>query len=110
MKDAIRSLAILRPNPGKTEELIALLREFYTMLYEKRYALDILYYDREQSGDFVHFRLWFSRESRENAVHDPEVHRYWMQLANLATVTTIFEEMETVFSTQTGRESSADPI
>ena len=41
-------------------------------------------------------------EARAAAVQDPDVHRYWMKLPELGTITTIYEELEPVFSTQEG--------
>ena len=35
-------------------------------------------------------------------MHDPDVHHYWMKLPELATMTTIYEELDPIFSTQEG--------
>jgi hypothetical protein len=100
MNQAIRSMAILTPHPGKEQELIAFLRQFYTMMHDKKYSRDMLFHDQKKTDVLIHVRLWRSPEAREAAVHDPDVHRYWMKLPELGTVTTIYEDMEAIFSTE----------
>jgi len=100
MTEAIRSMAILQPHPGKELEMVAFLREFYSMMYNKKYSRDMLFRDQKQTHIFVHVRLWRSPDAREAAVNDPDVHRYWMKLPELGTVTTIYEDLEAVFSTE----------
>jgi len=102
MRESIRSMAILKPHPGKELELLAFLREFYTMMYTKQYSRDTLFQDRKQPGIFVHVRIWLSDEARDSAVQDPAVHHYWMKLPELGTITTIYEELEAVYSTEEG--------
>ena len=102
MKDSIRSMAILKAHPGKEPELLAFLREFYTMMYTKQYSRDMLFRDLKQPDVFVHIRIWLSDEARDSAVQDPDVHRYWMKLPELGTITTIYEELEPIFSTREG--------
>jgi hypothetical protein len=102
MRDAIRSMAILQPHPGKELELIAFLTEFYSMMYEKQYSRDMLYHDLNKTGVLIHIRIWLSMDARAAAVQDPDVHRYWMKLPELGTTTTIYEELEPIFSTQEG--------
>jgi len=99
MRDLIRSMAILRPHPGKELELIAFLREFYTMMYSKGYSRDRLFRDLKRPGAFVHIRIWLSDEARASAVQDPDVHHYWMKLPELGEITTIYEELELLYST-----------
>jgi hypothetical protein len=102
MSEAIRSMAVLKAHPGMELELVALLREFYSMMYTKQYSRDILYRDSKQSDVYVHVRIWLSNEAREAAVHDPDVHRYWMKMPELGAITTIYEQLEPIFSTQEG--------
>jgi len=95
-------MAIMKPHPGKQPEMVAFLREFYAMMYTKQYSRDMLFHDRKQPGDLVHIRIWLSDEARESAMQDPAVHHYWMKLPELGTITTIYEELEPIFSTQEG--------
>jgi hypothetical protein len=102
MKESIRSMAILKAHPGREPELLTFLREFYTMMYTKQYSRDMLFRDLKQPGVLVNIRIWLSDEARNSAVHDPDVHRFWMKLPELATITNIYEELEAIFSTQEG--------
>ncbi len=102
MRDPIRSMAILKAHPGKEPELLAFLREFYIMMYTKQYSQDMLFKDLKQPGVFVHIRIWLSDDARETAVEDPDVHYYWMNLPELCTITTIYEELQPLFSTREG--------
>ena len=60
MRDPIRSMAILKPHPGKEPELLAFLREFYGLMYTKQYSRDMLFRDQKKPGVFVHVRIWLS--------------------------------------------------
>jgi hypothetical protein len=102
MRDPIRSMAILKPHEGKEQEMFAFLREFYSMMYTKQYSRDTLFRDRRHPGIFVHVRIWLSDEARESATQDSDVHRYWKTLGEFGTITTIYEELEPIFSTQEG--------
>jgi hypothetical protein len=106
MSIKIRSMAVLQAHPDKGPELVSLLSEFYTMMYRKQYSRDLLFRDAKQEGQFVHIRIWTSPEAREAAVHDPDVHYYWMKLPELAEITNIHENLETVFCT--GDDAVAD--
>lgn len=95
-------MAILKPHEGKDQEMVAFLREFYSMMYAKQYSRDTLFRDIRRPGVFVHFRVWLSDEAREAAIQDPDVHRYWMTLPEYGTVSETHEELQPVFSTQEG--------
>lgn len=90
----ILALAILEPFPGKEDELVELLRELYAMLFRKGYSRDTLYRDTKRPGALVHLRHWTSKETRDEAQQDPEVHKYWLRLPELCKLTTIHEELE----------------
>jgi quinol monooxygenase YgiN len=96
MDKEILALAILEPLPGKEDELIALLRELYALLFHKGYSHDILYKDPKRPGSLVHLRYWASQETRDEAQQDPEVHKYWLRLPELCDIKTVYEELETV--------------
>ena len=102
MIDSIRSMAIMKPHPGMQSEFFAFLREFYTMMYTKQYSRDLLFRDLKQQDVFVHIRIWLSEDARSSAMQDPDVHHYWMKLPELGSITTIYEELETIFSTREG--------
>jgi len=97
--EEIVSVAILEALPGKEEELIAMLRELYSMMRAKGYSRDTLWRDPERPDRLLHARYWKSAETRAEAQTDPEVHRYWLRLPELCNIPTVYENMETVFET-----------
>ncbi len=100
--EPIRSMAILDAHPGHEEDTIQLLRDFYTSIHLKGYSSDLLYRDSKTPSRFIHIRVWKSDASRAEAQQDPDVHRYWVRLAEICTITTIYEELEPIFSTYQG--------
>lgn len=96
MSDEIVSLALLEALPGKQDELVAVLREFYTMMHAKGYSRDTLHRDAANSERFFHLRYWQSEAIRTEAQADPEVHRYWQKLPELCTIT-VYEKLEKMF-------------
>ena len=60
MTDEILSVAVLEALPGKETELLATLRELYTMMKAKGYCRDALHRDSARPGRFVHLRYWTS--------------------------------------------------
>jgi quinol monooxygenase YgiN len=99
LTEQIVSVAVLEPLPGKEDELIAMLRELYTMMNAKGYCRDILRRDPERPDRLLHTRYWRSAATRAEAQADPEVHRYWLRLPELCTVPTVYENLETLFET-----------
>jgi quinol monooxygenase YgiN len=99
---AIRSMAILDVHPGHDEDVIQLLRDFYTSIHQKGYSSDVLYRDAKTPSRFVHLRIWNSEEHRTEAQQDPDVHRYWVRLSEICTISTIYEELDPIFSTYSG--------
>jgi hypothetical protein len=97
MSDEVISVAVLEPLPGKEEQLVATLREFYTMMHTKGYCRDALYRDEEHQDRLFHVRWWKSAELRSEAQIDPDVHRYWQLLPDLCTIPTVYEDLETLF-------------
>jgi len=98
----IRSMAILEAHPGRENDVIQLLKDFYASIHQKGYSSDILYREVKSPARFVHLRIWSSEAARTEAQQDPEVHRYWVRLAEICTIATIYEELEPIFSTYKG--------
>lgn len=99
MGEEIVSVAVIEALPGKEDELLAMLRELYSMMRAKGYSRDVLRRDSSRPDRFVHTRFWKSEQMRAEAQHDPEVHRYWLRLPELCTIPVIYESLETVFET-----------
>jgi quinol monooxygenase YgiN len=100
MTEETLSMAILEALPGKEQELLATLRELYTLMNRKGYCRDALHRDSAQPNRFLHLRRWTSPEMRAEAQTDPEVHRYWLQLPELCTIPTVYESLEKVFESE----------
>jgi hypothetical protein len=96
-EEEIVSVAILEALPGKEDELISMLREFYAMMRTKGYSSDWLYRDSDRPDRLIHLRRWKSAALRSEAQIDPDVHRYWQQLPSLCTIPTVYENLETLF-------------
>ena len=97
MANEVVSVAILEALPGKGEELLTMLREFYAMMKSKGYSSDFLVRDSDRPDRFIHLRRWKSEELRGEAQIDPDVHRYWQQLPSLCNIPTVYENLETMF-------------
>lgn len=110
MSEPIRAMAVIEPLEGKEAELLEFLREFYNFMREKNYSRDFLYRDMKQSGRFVHMRVWSSDAARDQAQHDPEVHKFWLRLPEICSLSIIYEELETVFSTYEGMVEKIDRL
>ena len=95
----ILSMAILEPVTGKEEECLEFLRDFYTLLDQKQYSRDLLFRDQKTPGKFIHLRIWRSEETRHEAQQDPDVHHFWLRLPEVCNITTIYETLESLFST-----------
>jgi quinol monooxygenase YgiN len=97
MAKEVVAVAILEALPGKEEELLTVLREFYTMMNTKGYSSDFLNRDGDRPDRFIHVRRWKSEEIRAEAQIDPDVHRYWQQLPNLCTIPAVYENLEPMY-------------
>jgi quinol monooxygenase YgiN len=97
LANEIVSLAVLEALPGREEELLGMLQEFYTLMHGKGYSRDSLHRDALRPSRFIHLRYWKSDQTRAEAQADPEVHRYWQRLPELCTIPVVYEELETVF-------------
>ncbi len=107
VREPIRSMAILDAHTGREEAVIELLKEFYSSIHDKGYSRDLLYRDARKPTRFIHLRIWNSDDARAEAQQDPDVHRYWMRLSEICTITTIYEELQPVFSTYQDAAGSA---
>jgi hypothetical protein len=96
--EAIRSMAILEPFDGKENDMLVLLREFYGVMYDKGYSRDLLYRDAQHAGRYIHLRIWNSDDARTQAVNDPDVHRFWIKLAEICAINTTYEQLEPVYN------------
>jgi|SRR5208283_2392415 len=97
MAEEVVSVAILEALPGKDDDLLSMLREFYSMMKAKGYSSDWLYRDSDRPDRFIHLRRWKSAELRSEAQIDPDVHRYWQQLPSLCTIPTVYENLAGLF-------------
>lgn len=102
MDKEILALAVLEPHAGREDECLALLRQFYDVLKAKGYSQDLLFRDVKPDAParerFVHLRIWASLEMRDEAMQDPEVHRYWQKLPEVCTITRVYENLEQLYS------------
>ncbi|HLI63517.1 MAG TPA: antibiotic biosynthesis monooxygenase [Terriglobales bacterium] len=99
MEEEIISLAVLDAKPGKEDQLLNILREFYSFMRAKGYSHDTLHRDTSRPGRFLHLRYWASPQMRAEAQADPEVHRYWLRLPELCDVPIVYESLEKVVET-----------
>ncbi len=90
----IMAMAIFVAKEGKEEELLTVVREFYSMLQRKGYSRDLLYRDRKNRQRFIHLRYWKSEETRAEAHEDPEVHRFWQTMGLLCDMESVTERMD----------------
>ncbi len=100
MEQEILAFSILEPHPGKEDELVEMLRELYALLFRKGYSRDTLYRDPNRKGQLLHLRRWTSRDLRDEAQQDPEVHKYWLRLPELCKLTVVHEELEKIVEFQ----------
>ena len=90
----IMAMAIFVAKEGKQDELLAVVRKFYSMLKSKGYSRDDLYRDAKNPRRFIHLRYWKSEETRADAHEDPEVHRFWQQMGLLCDMESVTERMD----------------
>ena len=96
MAEQVLSIAVVRPNEGKGEECVAVIRELYVVLERKHYSRDLLYRDLQNPELLVNLRYWTSAQARYDAQEDPEIHRYWLRLGQLCEVVKVYEELEEI--------------
>jgi len=91
----ILAIAIVRPYPGKDEEVLAVLRDLYSILTRKGYSRDELYRDANDQR-FFNLRHWRTEESRRQAYDDPDVQQCWLKLSQICEVEQVFEKLHAV--------------
>jgi len=90
------AIAIIRTHAGHDLDVLDLLRKFYTMLSAKGYSRDELFRSEKDHECLVNLRYWQSDDKRREAAEDPDVHRYWHALSEIATVETVYEQLREV--------------
>ena len=96
MSEEIFAIAVVRPAEGREEEVIRVLHDLYGVMTQKNYSRNLLYRDEKDPSRLVNLRYWRSEEARRQAQEDPDVHRQWVRLAEVATVDQVFERLEAV--------------
>jgi quinol monooxygenase YgiN len=96
MPAEILSIAFIEPLPGKDDPSVSLLRELAATLASKGYSRDVIYRDRQDARRIVLLRYWAGDEARARAQEDPDVHRFWRQLALVCRVGPVYEALETI--------------
>ncbi len=99
MGEEFASLAVIEALPGKDDELLTTMRELATLMQSKGYSHDALLRDAARPNRFLLLRHWSSSQMRSEAQSDPEVHRYWLKLPELCSITVVYESLEKVFET-----------
>ena len=90
----IFAIAVVRPEEGHEQEVLSVLRDLYVVMTNKGYSRNVLYRDTKHANRLVNLRYWSSQDARSRAQEDPEVHRCWLRLGQVATVEQVFEELE----------------
>lgn len=96
MPDPFVSIAVLEPNEGQEEELLAVIHDLYALLEAKGYSRDELLRSRREPVYFINVRYWTSEQARLEAHEDPEVHRQWARLGQLCHIPRVHEIMDVI--------------
>lgn len=93
MSEEVLSLAFIEPVAGREAECEARLHEIGALVERKQYGRDAVYRDPQEPRALVLTRYWRSAETRRLAHEDPEMHRFWREMAELCRVTRVYEEL-----------------
>lgn len=93
MESEILAIAVIRSFEGREAEVLDVLRDFYAMLARKGYSRDRLYRSDKDPDRLVNLRYWASDAMRREASEDPEVHRYWRTLVEMAEIEKVYEQL-----------------
>ena len=96
MGEEILAIAFVRPEEGQDEATIDVLRDLYDIMTSKNYSRNILYRDAKDSHTLVNLRYWSSEEARHKAHEDPDVHRCWARLGQIAKVELVVERLDEI--------------
>ena len=96
MSEEIFAIAVVRPAEGREAEVIRVLHDLYAVMTQKNYSRNLLYRDEKDASRLVNLRYWSSEEARRQAQEDPDFHRQWVRLAEIATVDQVFERLDEV--------------
>ena len=96
MESEILAIAIVRPFEGREHDVLTLLKDFYAMIARKGYSRDLLYRSQKDPSRLFNLRYWKSDAMRREAAEDPDVHRYWHQLSEMAEIETVYEQLEEI--------------
>lgn len=96
MAHEILAIAFIRPEEGKEEETLGVLHELYSVMARKGYSRNTLYRDIQDSTRLVNVRYWTSEEARQQAHDDPEIHRQWAHLGQVAKVDHVLPNLEEI--------------
>ena len=90
------AIAIIRPRLGQEQPVLDLLHKFYAMLAQKGYSRDELFRSDKEQEYLYNLRYWKSDEARREAAEDPDVHRFWHALSEIATVEKVYEQLRLI--------------
>ncbi len=96
MSQEIFAIAVVRPEEGHEDEVLSVLRDLYAVMTKKNYSRNILYRDAKEPGKLINLRYWTSEEARSRAQEDPDVHRCWARLGQVARVEQVMEHLEEI--------------
>lgn len=96
MSEEIFAIAVIKPEEGHDQEVMDILRDLYAVMRRKNYSRNTLYRDRKEPSRLVNFRYWTSDDARTRAQEDPDVHRCWSRLGQVAKVETVMEHLDEI--------------
>ena len=96
MSQEIFAIAVIQPEEGHEQEVMDILRDLYGVMTRKNYSRNTVYRDRKDPSRLINFRYWTSDEARSRAQEDPDVHRCWARLGQVAKVEFVMEELDEV--------------
>jgi len=96
LNQEIFAIAVVKPEPDHEQEVMEILRDLYAVMTRKNYSRNTVYRDRKDTSRLINFRYWTSEEARSRAQEDPDVHRCWARLGQVAKVEFVMEELDEV--------------